>query len=107
VNLIKGNFWKTLAILLLMFIAMFLIRSLFGLINATIIAILRGGISRAQDFMVNIIKFQSFPLVVVAGIISLFLQPFRAAVIVLLYYDIRVRKEAYDLEVMAKELTIE
>ena len=104
-KLAKGNFWKILVILILVFIAMFLIRCLFGLVGGTVLAILGGGIDTAQNLMVYVMKFLQFPIV--KGILDLFLQPFIMAVIVLLYYDMRVRKEAYDLEVMAKELAIE
>jgi hypothetical protein len=37
-------------------------------------------------------------------IISIFIVPFVNVVITLLYYDLRIRKEGFDLELMAKEL---
>ena len=35
---------------------------------------------------------------------SVLLEPFRIAVMTLLYYDFRIRKEGFDLEIMAEEL---
>jgi uncharacterized membrane protein len=42
---------------------------------------------------------------VVALIASVFLFPFIQVVATLLYYDLRIRKEGFDLQVMAEELT--
>ena len=37
--------------------------------------------------------------------LSLIIEPFKIATTTLLYYDLRIRKEGYDLQVMAEELT--
>jgi len=37
-------------------------------------------------------------------VLSVLLEPFRIAAITLLYYDFRIRKEGFDLEIMAEEL---
>jgi hypothetical protein len=105
VELIKGNFWRTLVILILVSIAMFLISFLFGLVGGAIVAILSDEVGTTSAFTEGVTRFQRFPLVI--GVVNLLLEPFRMAVITLLYYDIRVRKEGYDLEVMAKELAVE
>ena len=102
IELIKGSFWKTLGILILISIALFLIKSLVVVVGGVVIAMLSGGVDTAGTSIQN---FQKLPLV--AGVVDLFLQPFRMVVITLLYYDIRVRKEAYDTELMAEELAIE
>lgn len=108
-NLVKGSFWKTLLILVLVSIAMSLVSSLLWLVGGAGVAILGGGADTGQSFVQNIgvamNKFRQYPIAI--GIINLLLQPFRMVVITLLYYDIRVRKEGYDLEVMAKELAME
>jgi len=39
------------------------------------------------------------------GLANLLIYPFATVVITLLYYDLRIRKEGFDLEVMASELT--
>jgi hypothetical protein len=40
----------------------------------------------------------------VAGLIRVLIYPFFTVLMTLLYYDLRIRKEGFDLEVMAKEL---
>jgi hypothetical protein len=40
----------------------------------------------------------------VVGVVSLLITPLLYCVLTLLYYDLRVRKEGYDLEVLASEL---
>jgi hypothetical protein len=105
VGLIKGSFWKTLGILILVSIALFLLNILIAVVGGVVTAMLSGGIGTAGNLTSSIQAFQQFP--VLAGIIDLLLQPFRMVVITLLYYDIRVRKEAYDTELMAEELAIE
>jgi len=109
INLVKGNFWKSYAIMILVSIAMFMVNSLVWLVGGAVLAILGGGTGTEQNFvqdlMVAVNQIRQYPIVI--GIINLLLQPFRMVVITLLYYDIRVRKEGYDLEVMAKELAME
>ena len=39
-----------------------------------------------------------------SNVVSLLLEPFRAAILVFLYFDLRIRKEGFDLEIMSKEL---
>jgi hypothetical protein len=39
-----------------------------------------------------------------SNVISVLLEPFIIAIVTLLYYDFRVRKEGFDLEIMAEEL---
>jgi hypothetical protein len=42
--------------------------------------------------------------VVITSVVSIFVYPFFTVLITLLYYDLRIRKEGFDLELMAKEL---
>ena len=108
-DLIRDNFWKAFAVMILVSIATFIVTSFLWLIGGIAVTILDSGSSTdrgfAQNFGAAVDRFRQFPLSV--GMINLLLQPFRMVVITLLYYDIRVRKEGYDLEVMAKELAIE
>jgi hypothetical protein len=41
---------------------------------------------------------------VLTGFVSLFVYPVISCVFTLFYYDLRVRKEGFDLEVLAKQL---
>jgi hypothetical protein len=47
---------------------------------------------------------QSIIAAVIEGLLQAFILPLVSAAYVLLYFDIRVRKEGYDLELLAKEL---
>ncbi|MFC1715915.1 hypothetical protein ACFL6S_19755 [Candidatus Poribacteria bacterium] len=105
IELIKGSFWKTLGVLVLVYIAILLVGTIVGLVGGVIAAVLSGGIDSAGGFVSSMRKFQEIPIA--SGVTDLFLEPFRMIVITLLYYDIRVRKEAYDTELMAEELAIE
>jgi len=108
-KIVSGNFWKAYATLVLVSIAMFVITSFLWLIGGSVMAILGGDAntagSFAQNFEASVNRFRQFPPGI--GAVNLLLQPFRMVVITLLYYDIRVRKEGYDLEIMAKELAME
>lgn len=104
-DLAKSSFWKILAVLILVSIAMFLAGNLLALIGGIIMTLSGSDLRSIENITTSIRKFQKFPLII--GITSLFLQPFRMIVITLLYYDIRVRKEAYDTQLMAEELAIE
>jgi hypothetical protein len=42
-----------------------------------------------------------------AAVSSLLTQPFHAAVVTVLYYDLRVRHEGYDIALLAEQLGIE
>jgi hypothetical protein len=46
------------------------------------------------------------PAVIGMGLVFLFLYPFTSCVFTLFYYDLRVRKEAFDLEVLSRHLGI-
>jgi uncharacterized membrane protein len=46
------------------------------------------------------------PAVVALGLVFLFLYPFTSCVFTLFYYDLRVRKEAFDLELLSRHLGI-
>ena len=46
------------------------------------------------------------PALIGLGLISLFLYPFISCVFTLFYYDLRVRKEAFDLELLSQQLGV-
>jgi hypothetical protein len=46
------------------------------------------------------------PALIGLGLISLFLYPFISCVFTLFYYDLRVRKEAFDLELLSQHLGV-
>lgn len=46
----------------------------------------------------------TFALQLTPNVVAIFIVPFITVVITLLYYDLRIRKEGFDLELMAREL---
>ncbi len=64
------------------------------------------------DFLVGILvfaiatRFRAGPIALNIGpyVLGIFVVPFFNVVVTLLYYDLRIRKEGFDLELMAKEL---
>lgn len=88
--LVKGYFGKTFILLILIFVAVSLIT---GVVSFGIIKLLpflgAYGISLGMG---------------AANVISVLLEPFKVAAMTLLYYDLRIRKEGFDLEIMAQEL---
>lgn len=95
-RLISGSFWRTLAIMLLMGILIYFISALpAGIISFSLTLANRGSVS---GMMLN----QAITTLVaqVGVIIAL---PLQLAVYTLLYYDLRVRREGYDIEMMAQQ----
>jgi len=88
--LVKGYFLRAFALIILIFIAV-----------ALISGITSYGIQRAFLFLgqyrIHLAKGAS-------NVLSVLLEPFRIAAMTLLYYDFRIRKEGFDLEIMAEEL---
>lgn len=46
------------------------------------------------------------PALIALGLISMFVYPFISCVFTLFYYDLRVRKEAFDLEILSQNLGV-
>lgn len=90
--LVKGRFWPVTAVLLL-------IAMLSGIVQAVFIGILAGIVSVSGNEVA----------VAVADAIgqtasSALTTPLSAAVLTVLYFDLRVRKEGFDLELLARRL---
>lgn len=87
--LVKGYFVKAFVMLVLISIAV-----------ALITGVTAFGIQKVLSFT----EYGSFLAEGVSNVISVLLEPFRIAAMTLLYYDFRIRKEGFDLEIMAEEL---
>jgi hypothetical protein len=95
-RLTGGAFWRAVAILLLMGILTYFISALPALIvNLSLTLASRGSV---DSFMLN----QALTTLV-AQIGVIVALPLQLAVYTLLYYDLRVRKEGYDIEMMARQ----
>lgn len=94
-RLLRGSFWRVLIIVILMGIFIWIIT-----------------VTPTYTISFAAILFPS-PLVsillstTVATIIGIFVSPIRYAILTLLYYDLRIRKEGFDLEMRAKQLAQE
>src|SRR5262249_32559239 len=95
-RLVGGSFWRALAILVLMGVLTYFIAALPAGIVSISLTLANGG--SLNNLMLN----QAITALVsqIGVIIAL---PLQLAVYTLLYYDLRVRKEGYDIEVMAQQ----
>jgi hypothetical protein len=88
--LVKGHFLKAFVLIVLIFVAMSLVTGVtsYGIQRALLIL---------GQYGTHLAKGAS-------NVVSVLLEPFRMAAMTLLYYDFRIRKEGFDLEIMAEEL---
>ncbi|HEX7901205.1 MAG TPA: hypothetical protein VF950_25835 [Planctomycetota bacterium] len=80
----------------------------FLILTSMLQGVLVGPVSVAAEFLLPLIT-ESFALrfalsTVLQQLLGMIITPFFSAVLVLLYYDLRIRKEAFDLEVLARNL---
>jgi hypothetical protein len=93
--LVRGRWWPTAGVLI---IASLITAIVGGAIQALLIGVFLTG----SSLFVNVL------LVSLAAAVSAVLtRPFSAAVRTVLYYDLRVRHEGYDIELLAEQLGIE
>jgi len=90
-KLTSGFKWKAFGLYFVVFVLFGLFLLGFGVIAGVAAAIL-------PPLMV--------PALIGLGLISLFLYPFISCVFTLFYYDLRVRKEAFDLELLSQHLGV-
>jgi hypothetical protein len=97
-RLVGGAFWRTLAIAVLMYILAYLIAGIPSMITSFALSILSGN---ALDSLVR----NQIIVAVVAQIGQILVLPLQLVIFTMLYYDLRIRKEGYDLELMAQQAT--
>ena len=96
-RLVKGRWWPVAGVLIVSYLMVLVIG---GLISAGLIAAAISDSNPSVQFAVTVS--------VLSGIISgVLLQPFSAAVATVLYYDLRIRKEGFDLQLLADQLELE
>ncbi|HEY0972531.1 MAG TPA: hypothetical protein VGE02_16290 [Gemmatimonadales bacterium] len=84
-ELVRGNLWRTAGVVLIMFVLY-----LVAFLTSWAVFVM---VVRDVNLSAN-----------VAGVLVLALYPFLGAMLTLLYYDLRIRREGYDLELMARAL---
>lgn len=94
-NLVKGRLWPVLGALVLAYLLYFVASQILGLAASTFA--LADAASGTVSFLPN---------VVASAVVSVLAAPFLAAVVTIIYFDLRVRKEGYDLELMARDLRL-
>jgi hypothetical protein len=87
--LTEGSVWRVIGVFVLVFV---IFTALFGLL------FLLGSVLVTQSPRLASV------FSVINGTISIFVYPIYTVFITLLYYDLRIRRDGYDLEVMTKEL---
>ena len=92
-QLVSGRFWPALGAIVLAYVLYWVANQVIGVVTGalTLFGSSEGVISLA-------------PTQVGSVIASILTTPFIAAMITILYFDLRVRKEGYDLELMAADL---
>jgi len=75
------------------------------LVCGIIIAIVQGVIKAAIGLLIVSAHPTDAINALIGNVINMFLFPFFTVMTTLLYYDLRIRKEGFDLDLMAKELT--
>jgi hypothetical protein len=92
-GLVKGRWWPTFGALFLAFLFQFFLGLVLG-IPLGIVTFTMDRNSAVALVITTVINVLS----------SVITTPFMAAVLVLIYFDLRVRKEGFDLEVMARSI---
>jgi len=96
-RLVRGRWWPTAGVRL---VSNILVTVVSGTVTGVLVAILLAGGNGSVLLTVIVVSF--------AGAVSAILtRPFQAAVTTILYYDLRVRHEGYDVELLAEQLGIE
>ena len=90
-QLVRGTFLRVVGIYILMSI-------LIGLLTSGPTYVLQIAVSLLPNFVVATILNQ-----VIVAVITLLVQPLQFAILTLLYFDLRIRKEGYDLELRAQQ----
>ena len=96
-RLVKGRWWPVFAVLLLGTI-------LTGIVSSVLTALV-GAISFVEA---DAYSLASIAAQILAGTVSNAITvPFTAAFVIVLYFDLRVRKEAFDLQLLARQIGVE
>jgi uncharacterized protein YggT (Ycf19 family) len=91
--LVKGRWWRTFGVLTV------------GFLLGTFVSSLVQGVFVAGIFAGSDNDALVLVLSTIAGIVGLAIStPFQAAIVTVVYFDLRVRKEGFDLELLAREM---
>jgi hypothetical protein len=92
-QLVRGRWWRTFGIVVVGFI-------LAGVVSSLVQGVFLAGILVGSDNDALVLLFSAL-----AGVVGLTIStPFQAALLTVVYFDLRVRKEGFDLELLASEI---
>ena len=92
-RLVRGSFWRVLGITLMV---------------GFLVAIIGTGPAYVIAIVANVLPFPAAGVILNAAsqaLLTIVVLPLQFAAITLLYYDLRIRKEGFDLQLMAQQLT--
>jgi hypothetical protein len=89
--LTAGSFWRIVLFYVIVNVVSSIVSELLGLL----IGLFTGGLSPGSQLLVSALA---------SGIIGLLTSPFLLILLTLVYYDVRIRREAFDLEMLARSL---
>ncbi len=98
-GLVKGSWWRVVVVLLIASIAMYLVAAIPGGIVGLVILGVGATISPGSTSALTVINSG------IGGIFGILAAPLVPTAITLLYYDLRIRKEGFDLQVLADSLS--
>lgn len=93
-QLTNGRFWPVLGAVVLAYLLYVVVSQIIGVVT--------GAVTFASALNSDQISF--LPSIIGSALVSVFAAPFLAAMVTIIYFDLRVRKEGYDLELMAQDL---
>jgi hypothetical protein len=96
-KLVRGRWWATAGVRLVTNVMVTIVS---GAIEALLVAIALAGGRGSVVLTVSVVSLA-------AAVSAVLTRPFQAAVITILYYDLRVRHEGYDVALLAEQLGIE
>jgi hypothetical protein len=96
-RLVRGRWWPTAAVLV---VAALFVSLIGGAIQGVLVGVFVAGSDRSVVLRVIIVSLA-------AAISAILTRPFGATIRTVLYYDLRVRHEGYDVELLAEQLGIE
>ncbi len=95
-RLVRGRWWPTAAVLLVASVMVFVISGVLSGLLSAIVGLPRPGNVNVTPFVIG--------STITGAISSVLTTPFRAAVVTLLYYDLRIRRDGFDLQLLADQL---
>jgi hypothetical protein len=96
-RLVRGRWWPTAGVL---FVAAVMVALVGGAIQAGLVALSLAGDRGSVVLAVVVVSLA-------AAVSAVLTRPFQAAVTTVLYYDLRVRHEGYDVTLLAEQLGLE